>query len=367
MSVRRVAAAAVVLGLVAGAAALAWGVRVRGWRLLGLAGTEAPVTSPAPAARPGAASPVFSGHTAAVTSVAFSPDGTRALSGGGHGDGTVRVWELAPPRETTRFTGHGSSCSVLVVAFSGDAATAVSAAGPDDFSLRVWDVKTGAERQLLSGDVGLTFRAVSADGTRALGQESGADGRSRGFSIWNLATGARIAAIAAPDRASAIAFSPAGETVLTGGENGSLTLWNATTGERLRAFTGHGPQVVVRAVAVSRAGRLLVSAADDGTVVLWDPETGVPFRSIARASVFALADDGRTLAVAGEDSTIRVVDAISGEERLRLEGHEGGVTALAFAPGGRALVSGGEDRTVRIWTIESAAPAATVHTGRDDT
>ena len=308
----------------------------------------------------------LAGHTASPVSLAVSRDGTRALSGGGHGDGAVRVWDIAKGQPVTRFTGHGGASDILLVAFTPDGKAAVSAAGPEDDSLRIWDLASGAERTQLSGDIGLLFRAVSADTALAVAQEMTADGRSKGFSVWRLDEGRRLVGVDAPDHASALALSPDGQTVLSGGGDGSLTLWKAS-GEKIRSFVAHGPGTVVRAVAFGRAGRLLVTSADGagatGTapqraVMLWDPETGVAFRTIRNATHFALADDGRTLAVAGDASSIRVIDVITARQLARLDGHEGGVTALAFAPGGTRLVSAGADRTVRVWTLDSREPAA---------
>jgi WD40 repeat protein len=302
----------------------------------------------------------LAGHTAAPVSLAVSPDGKRALSGGGHGDGAVRVWDLELGQPVTRFTGHGDASDVLTVAFSPDGAAAVSAAGPEDDSLRVWEVATGAERTQLSGDIGLVFRALSDDGHIALAQEMTGEGRSKGFSLWRVDEGRRAVGVDAPDRAAALAMSPDGQTVLTGGEDGSLTLWRSSTGEKIRGFVAHGPGTTVRAVGFARAGGLLISSGDGpgitGTsrsreVILWDPETGVAFRTIRNATHFALADDGRTLAVAGDATSIRVIDVISARERARVEGHAGGVTALAFAPGAARLVSAGHDRTVRVWAL----------------
>ena len=222
--------------------------------------------------------------------------------------------------------------------------------GLEDDSLRVWDIATGAERTQLSGDIGLLFRAISDDATLAVAQEITAEGRSKGFSLWRLDEGRRVVDVDAPDHASALVIAPDGQTVLSGGGDGTLTLWKAS-GEKVRSFVAHGPGTTVRAVAFARAGaaarvtaptaRAPTAKSPARAVVLWDPETGVAFRTIRNATHFALADDGRTLAVAGDATSIRVLDVITARELARLDGHEGGVTALAFAPGGTRLVSAG--------------------------
>jgi WD40 repeat protein len=331
-------------------------------------GPTAPTASTTAPGTTGAARLLWTlaGHTASPVSLAVSRDGTRALSGGGHGDGAVRVWDIGRGQPVTRFTGHGDKSDVIAVAFTPDGSAVISAAGPEDGSLRVWDVASGAERTQLSGDIGLLFRAVSDDATLALAQEMTAEGRSKGFSVWRLDEGRRIVGVDAADHASALAISPDGKTLLSGGGDGTLTLWQAG-GQKIRSFVAHGPGTTVRSVAFARSGRLLVTSGDGtgtaGTapsraVMLWDPETGVAFRTIRNATHFALADDGRTLAVAGDATSIRVLDVITAQELARLEGHEGGVTALAFAPGGTRLVSAGADRSVRVWALREPAPGA---------
>jgi WD40 repeat protein len=363
--IRRPAIAATVLVAVLAAVVGGWMLYVgrSPWGRPADPATANSVTATAPGTATGAARLRFTlaGHTAPPVSLAVSRDGKRALSGGGHGDGAVRVWDIEQGRLVSRFGGHGEKSDVLAVAFGGDGVTAVTAAGPDDDSLRVWELATGHERTQLSGDIGLLFRAISEDGAVALAQELSAHGRSRGFSLWRLAEGRRALAVQAPDQSLALALSPDGATVLSGGEDGSLTLWKADTGQKVRTFVAHGPGTTVRAVAFARNGRLLVTSGDGPgatgsaparAVVIWDPETGVSFRTIRNATHFALADDGRTLAVAGDATSIRVIDAITARELARLDGHDGGVTALAFAPGGTRLVSAGQDRSVRVWALE---------------
>jgi len=67
----------------------------------------------------------------------------------------------------------------------------------------------------------------------------------------------------------------------------------------------------------------------------------------------AFSPDGRGLASAGEDQTVRVWDAASGQVLLTLRGHRGKVQAVAFSPDGRRLASAGGDQTVRVWDAAS--------------
>ena len=61
--------------------------------------------------------------------------------------------------------------------------------------------------------------------------------------------------------------------------------------------------------------------------------------------------DGKTLASASDDKTVRLWEAASGKEISKLQGHQGEVLSVAFSPDGRTLASAGSNTTVLVWRL----------------
>jgi WD40 repeat protein/energy-coupling factor transporter ATP-binding protein EcfA2 len=130
-------------------------------------------------------------------------------------------------------------------------------------------------------------------------------------------------------------------------------------------LTGHSGAVYL--TSFSKDGKTLATASYDGTVRLWDlsdrrhpKQLGDPLRghkSWVSSAVFS--PDGKILATAGDDKTVRLWD-VTDPARPKpmggpMEGHNGTVFLVAFSPDGKLLATANEDHTSRLWDLGDPA------------
>ena len=316
------------------------------------------------------------GHGEWAAAVAFSPDGGRIASGGA--DRAVRIFDASSGDELLALKGHIEG--VLGVAFAPDGSMLASAGS--DGSIVLWEARSGREERRLPGHLGATrCVAFSPDGTRLA--SGGAD---RSVRIWDVSTGREILAFrASTARVDGLAFSPDGLNLATGGLDRSVKVWEVATGREVASYRGH--QAPVFSVSYAASGLLLASASQDavvkiwdatratearalrskggvrwsggvafgpdgtvfgagsdGSVAVWDPSNGRPPRTIAgRSGLASLAVDptGSLVAVLDSSGSVRVLDALTGQERPSLRSPVEGLASVTFLPDGKRIVTGG--------------------------
>ncbi|MEA5449634.1 WD40 repeat domain-containing protein [Leptolyngbya sp. CCNP1308] len=304
------------------------------------------------------------GHDEYVYSVAFSPDGTRIVSGSA--DQTIRLWDA----ETGQPIGQplqGHDDWVTSVAFSPDGTRIVS--GSDDKTVRLWDVKTGQPigQPLQGHEDFVTSVAFSPDGTRIV--SGSADQTIR---LWDSETGQPIGQpLQGHDHyVWSAAFSPDGTRIISGSEDKTVQLWDAETGQPIgQPLQGHHKRVM--SVAFSPDGTRIVSGSVDQTIRLWDAKTGQligqPWEGRDRVMSVAFSPDGTRIVSGVVDQTVRLWDAEMGQPIGQpLQGHDDLVHSVAFSPDGIRIISGGHDKTMRLWDAKTGQPIGQPLQGHDD-
>jgi WD40 repeat protein len=285
------------------------------------------------------------GHEGPVVRVAVTADGNTVLTAGT--DGTVRVWDRASGKERRRPSPGWGTLDYLAITPDGKT---LAASGnhclPCLYDLER-DVK-GERRSALTEFADAQQIALSPDGTRYAVLKRFA------MVIHERASGRELVRHGTPFPFLVPVFSPDNRWfAATWGERDFRVL-DAQTG-KLVLRSSDGEAEVRRILVFSPDSKTLVSASDRRGLELWDlarkTRVRFPREKQQPCHTVAFSADGALLAWDGVDGTVCLGEVASGKERLRIRGHEGPITNVAFTKDGRFLISSSRDGTALVWDL----------------
>ncbi|AWM36951.1 hypothetical protein C1280_07915 [Gemmata obscuriglobus] len=345
--------------------------------------TAAPVRGPAsrPKTPPNPLDPLHpylvldaNGHTAQVQGVAMTPDGRRVVTASR--DRTVRVWDVTTGETLRTFrypTGPGNEGMVQALALSPDGRLCAAAPFPLDLGQAgrpalVTDMETGRVVATPKGHRNtVTALAYSPDG-RFLGAGSG----DHDISVWDARLWKPVGLLrghSAP--ITGLSFSPNGLRSVSVAANRTALLWSGDRTQKPFVELRDGDHQA-RSVAWSPDGRTVAVGNHDGTISLWNPD------GTLRKTLTGLRNDILNLAFTPDSHSLlqcgvapgalnrdrfacTIIDAATGEERSRFEGHTNLVSAACLsADGALAVTAGGNDHEVHVWRVSDGSPVQTL-------
>jgi WD40 repeat protein len=312
----------------------------------------------------------FLGHADAITALAFSRD-NRALATTSI-DGTARLWDASiQPLEP-----------IVSLAFAPDGKTMATTEAPASgsrSSVSLWNVLSQTKKAVYAHKKSIASVAISPDGRwlaaaegrafNLFGSNNPVEAQPSDVILRDLTTGEPGMTLKGSDYdLYAVAYSPDGRWLASGGLDTIVKIWDAKTGREVRALGR--VRWPIRGLAFSPDSRLLAAACGErwnnvaSDVRLWEAATGkeeAVLKTRSPAEAVAFSPDGKMLAAGLVNADIELWDVATRQSQGQLQAHVQAVWALTFSPDGRRLASLGLDNRLRLWNLATRREAGTIN------
>ncbi len=279
-----------------------------------------------------------------VTALGSAKDGKWLIAAGD--DHALRIVQLSDGSTLETLTGHTDW--VQAVAIVEDNRLILSCG--KDCTLRLWFASEQWTSQILhKGNVALMAMAVDAASQYVACAGFGPD-----IWIYSLQDASLVKTLTSEcSDQRAIAFSSDGRQIECGGRDGVIRVWDWQSDQRPIEQALHHDRI--RSISFSDNDTVVSTVGEDRRFVRYQLNVGQVLvdRKIIGGRLLSMATiDSETIAVAGSDNTIRLIEIASGTEINRLVGHDGSVAVMVRS--GDLLVSGSFDTTIRTWDLSRA-------------
>ncbi|PKK47848.1 hypothetical protein CI102_8172 [Trichoderma harzianum] len=276
------------------------------------------------------------GHTAWVTSVAFSSDHKHIASGSK--DNTIKIWDAVTGVCLQTFEGHTDWVTSVIFLPNGEQI----ASGSVDETIKIWDAATGNCDESLEGHTG-AVQSVAVLSDHQIVSVS----HDQTIKIWDILTKACIMTLKGHD-----------EYITSRCDHQDMgfnyrRMCSDTKGPYCMDMLGSFPKQLLQ----------IVSGSHDGTIKIWDLAIGTSEKSFDSHSrlvqAMALSLDGRQVASGLTDDRIKVWDVETGACVETLDGHSDFVTSIIFLKDGQ-IASASWDGMAKIWQVDTGACVQTL-------
>ena len=328
----------------------------------------------------------FEGHTQAVMSVSFSPDGKTIASASL--DNTIKLWNLDGKCIQTLLKHEDV---VSHVRFSGDGKTLISAS--KDNTVKIWQRQFDGSFKLLKSipdKEGISAVSLSDDGQIIA---TASRNNTYTLNLWQKNGKLLVSLPGHTDQIRDLSFSPDNQIIATDSVDRTIKLWSVkkrkllqtiqndsmrldrfgvrfvdnttiaatnsdrtiklwnVNGRQIKSLPGHTDQVLY--LDVSRDGKYIASASKDGTVKIWSPKSDkslqtlvIPDATKRTINQLSFSPDSKMIALASEDGTVKLwnIDGILPYKILQSGGR-----SVSFSPDSKRIVSGDSDGIVKLW------------------
>lgn len=310
---------------------------------------------------------MLNGHERALTQIKYNREGDLLFSVAKNKN--PNVWFTANGERLGTYVGHEGAMWCVDVEWTSTKLLSGSA----DNTCKLWDVETGKELESLATNTAVRSCGFSYCGNLIMFTTDQAMGHASTLNVFDIRESYQITnnepmlkktMSTNGSKISAAVWGPLGETIVTGHENGQMTLFSVKEGEYLMPPQSHHTSLISDLQA-SQDLNMLISSSKDHTAKLFDirtlevkktfkTERPVNSAAISPTMPHVLIGGGQdasqvtTTSVKEGKFDARFYHLVFEEEFARIRGHFGPINTVAFHPSGNGYSSGGEDGYVRM-------------------